>query len=180
MQVCRDIIKHLQTEPDSLCSIIPRDFWIWFRNQVPKQSVEVTKTEESKIVIVMLIMLFNVRGIVHIKFLPDNQSTKSTRRSHSVCFTQCMRRDASCGRTNCGCFTMLMNLLIIPWAPFSFWLIGTVPYRNNSPIYQILLSMIFFLFSIFKRIFKKTYFEGMEAIKRDIPEESFQHCIEAL
>ena len=36
--------------------------------------------------------------------------SKSTRRSCSICFTQCMRRDKSCGKTNRGCFTITMHL----------------------------------------------------------------------
>ena len=69
MQVCQDIIEHLQTEPD----LLYRDeAWVSEYDPETKQFVEVsdvTKAEESKTVKVMLIMFFNVRGIVQCKFL---------------------------------------------------------------------------------------------------------------
>ena len=53
--------------------------------------------------------------------------SKSTKRSCGFCFAQCARRDESCGRTNCGCFTMTMHLLPTPWTSGSSWLRKTWP-----------------------------------------------------
>ena len=109
--------------------------------------------------------------------------SKSTDKSCSVCFAHCSRRDKSCGRANCGCFTTTMRLLTMPWSFGSSWPKRKSPCWKNLPIQ--LAPCDFFLFPNLKGVIKGTRFEYMEVVKmnvttelRDIPEESFQHCIE--
>ena len=79
MQLCRDIIDHLQTEPNLLCRVITGDgigiFLIRPGNEVPKSSVEVSDIAEAKESnTVMLIPFFHVKEIVHSQFLPQSQT----------------------------------------------------------------------------------------------------------
>ena len=70
--------------------------------------------------------------------------SKSTKRACGFCFAQCVRRDESCGRTNCGCITTTMHLLTTPWASSSSSLRRTSLYWNNLPIHLILLHVTVF------------------------------------
>ena len=85
MQVCQDIIKHLQTEPDMLRRVITGDkTWIFEYDPETKcQSCQwkypmllrpkKARQSQSKVK-VMLITFFDVRGIVHSEFLPQGQT----------------------------------------------------------------------------------------------------------
>ena len=85
MQMCQDIIEHLQIEPDLLCRVITGDkTWIfeydpetkcqscqWKSVMLPKPK----KARQSKSKVkVMLITFLNVRGIIHSEFLPQGQT----------------------------------------------------------------------------------------------------------
>ena len=70
--------------------------------------------------------------------------SKFTERSCGIYFAQCARRDKGCGMTNCGCFTMTMHLLTMPWASNSSWLRRTSSCWNNLPIHLTLFHMTFF------------------------------------
>ena len=80
LQVCQDIIKHLQTEPDLLHRVITVDEpWIFeYDPETERQSCQwkslmslrPKKARQSK----SKVMFFDVRGIVHIAFLPQGQT----------------------------------------------------------------------------------------------------------
>ena len=85
MQVCQDIIKHLQTEPDLLLRVITGDeTWIFEYDPETKRqrcqwksptSPRPKKARQSKSKVkVTLITFFGVRGIVHSEFLPQGQT----------------------------------------------------------------------------------------------------------
>ena len=84
-QVCQDIIERLQTEPDLLRRVITGDEPQIFEYdpETERQSCQSKsptsprpkKVRQSKSKVkVMLIMFFNVRGIVHSEFLPRGQT----------------------------------------------------------------------------------------------------------
>ena len=83
MQVCQDIIEHLETEPDLLRRVITGDeTWIfeydpetkcqscqWKSQTSPRPNLK-ARPSKSKVK-VMLITFFDVRRIVHSEFLPQ-------------------------------------------------------------------------------------------------------------
>ena len=83
VEVCQDILEHLQTEPDLLQRVITGDeSWIFEYDPETKcQSLQwkclllprKARQSRSKIKL-MLITFFNVRGIVHMKFLSQGQT----------------------------------------------------------------------------------------------------------
>ena len=80
LQVCQDIIERLQTEPDLFRRVITVDEpWIFeYDPETERQSCQwkslmslrPKKARQSK----SKVMFFNVRGIVHIEFLPQGQT----------------------------------------------------------------------------------------------------------
>ena len=85
MQMCQDIFKQLQNEPDLLRRVIIGDeTWIFEYNPEAKRqssqwksptSQRPKKTRQSKSKVkVMLITFFDVRGIVHREFLQQGQT----------------------------------------------------------------------------------------------------------
>ena len=128
MEVCQDILEHLQTEPDLLQRVITGDeSWIFeYDLETKHQSLQwkclsslrpkKAKQLRSKIKL-MLITFFNTRGIVHKEFLPQGQTINQhvykeilQHLLHSVC----MRRGMSCGRTMYDCFTRTIPQLTMP------------------------------------------------------------------
>ena len=198
MQLCQDIIEHLQTEPDLLHRVITGDETCIFeynletKHQSCQWKSDVAEAEKARWskskVKVLLIMFFDVRGIVHSEFLPQGQM-----------ISQQVYKD-------------ILRLLLRSvhekrwelWQDKS-WLLhhDNAPAHNALSIQQFLakknIAVLeqppyspdltphnFFLFPKLKGIIKGTRFEGMEAIKRavmtelrGVPDESFQQCIEA-
>ena len=84
VEVCQDILEHLQTEPDLLQRVITGDeSWIFeYDLETKRQSLQWKclssprpKARQSRPKIkLMLIAFFDVRGIVHMKFLPQGQT----------------------------------------------------------------------------------------------------------
>ena len=80
--MCQDIIERLQTEPDLLCGVITGGWIFEYNLETKRQScqwksdvAEAEKARWSKSKVkVLLIMFFDVRGIVHSEFLPQGQT----------------------------------------------------------------------------------------------------------
>ena len=94
--------------------------------------------------------------------------SKSTDKSCSVCLAQCFRRDKSCGRANCGCFTTAMHLLTMPWYSDSSWPKRKSPCWNSLPINLTLLHVTFFFSPSSRGVIKGTRIEDMEIAKMDV------------
>ena len=85
VEVCQDILEHLQTEPDLLQRVITGDeSWIFeYDPETKRQSLQwkcpssprpkKARQSRSKIKL-MLIAFFDARGIVHMEFLPQGQT----------------------------------------------------------------------------------------------------------
>ena len=161
-------------------------------NQAPELSMEESdvsgakesKTVKAKKVKVVSITFFNVRGIVHCEFLPQDQ-TINQQVYREILWR--LLRDKSCGKPNSVCFTTTMHLLTMPWAYGSSWLrtFSCSTCWNNLPIHLTLLRVTFY-FPKLKGVIKGTRFDNVETIKRSVTteirgilEESFQQCIEA-
>ena len=99
MQMCQDVIELLQTEPDLLRRVMTDDeTWIFEYNPETKRqrcqwkspvSLRPKKARQSKSKIkVMLIMFFDVRGIIHSEFLSQGQTiskqTETSRKGVTV------------------------------------------------------------------------------------------------
>lgn len=167
MQVCLDILSHFKTKPDLLGRVITGDeSWIFNYNPETKcQSLQrkrpllprLRKAQQS----VMLSTFFNVKGIVHYKFLSQGQTISvSTERYCRVCLIQCTRRGKICIKKNHDCFTLTMCLLTMPWASDSSWLRRTLLCWSNLPIYPTWLCGIIFSPKL-KGIIKETHFEDV-------------------
>uniref|UniRef100_A0A3B5AEK4 Tc1-like transposase DDE domain-containing protein n=1 Tax=Stegastes partitus TaxID=144197 RepID=A0A3B5AEK4_9TELE len=71
MQVFQDILEGLETKPDLLGRIITGDE-SWILEYNPETKCQSLQQSKSKVK-VMLITFFDVRGIIHCKFLPQGQ-----------------------------------------------------------------------------------------------------------
>ena len=87
--VCQNITKGLEAEPDLLNSIITGDeTWVFeYDPETKRQSCEwksygsprpVKAMKLKSKVKVMLIMFFDIQGIVHFEFLPQGQTVNQT------------------------------------------------------------------------------------------------------
>ena len=176
MQVCQDIIKHLQTEPELLRSHHwwwDMDFWVWPRNQAPELSVKVSniaEAEESKTVKIKSQshvdhVLWCQRHIIHSEFLPQGQTINQRVYKDPAAFASLSAREemrvvagqiVAASPQQCTCSQRPAH---------SSWPRRTLPYGNNLPIHLILLRVTFF-FSPSSR--GSPHFEGMKAIKRAV------------
>ena len=82
VQVCQDILKELETEPHMLSRVaMIEESWIYEYNPLTKQqglewkSALSPRPEKARLfelkIKAMLIVFFDVHGIVHIEFLPQ-------------------------------------------------------------------------------------------------------------
>ena len=109
----------------------------------------VAKTEVSKTVKVMLITIFDGKGIATVSFCHRGQMTNQQvyKRPSTECFTQCARRDETGGRMNCERFAMTMHLLTISWLFGNSWITILLCWKN-LPIHLNSLQVTFFFFLI--------------------------------
>ena len=85
VQVCQDILKQLEITPDLLSRVVTGDeSWIFECNPLTKQqslewkSASSPRPKKARLfkskIKVMLIVFFDVHGIVHLEFLPQGQT----------------------------------------------------------------------------------------------------------
>ena len=199
VQVCQDILKQLEITPDLLSRVVTSDeSWIFKYDPLTKrQSLEWKSASsprpkkarlfKSKIK-VMLIVFFDVHGIVHLKFLPQGQTINQNvykdilrRLMHSV-----REKRRELWETKSWLLhhdnAPAHNALSIQ----QFLAENNIAVLEQPPYSPDLAPCDFFLFPKLKRVIKGTRFQDSKAITtavtkklRAIPMESFQKCIEA-
>ena len=199
VQVCQDILKQLEITPDLLSRVVTGDeSWIFEYDPLTKrQSLEWKSASsprpkkarlfKSKIK-VMLIVFFDVHGIVHLEFLSQNQiinqnvykdilrrlmrSVREKRRELWETKSWLLHRDNAPAH----------NALRIR----QFLAENNIAVLEQPPYSPDLAPCDFFLFPKLKGVIKGTSFQDSKAITtavtkelRAIPMKSFQKCIEA-
>ena len=199
VQVCQDILKQLEITPDLLSRVVTGDeSWIFEYDPLTKrQSLEWKSASsprpkkarlfKSKIK-VMLIVFFDVHGIVHLEFLPQGQTINQN--VYKDILRRLMRSVREKRRELWETKSWLLhhdnapahNALSIR----QFLAENNIAVLEQPPYSPDLAPCDFFLFSKLKGVIKGTRFQDSKAITtavtkelRAIPMESFQKCIEA-
>ena len=198
--VCLDITKHLEAKPDLLNSVIAGDeTWVFEYNPETKRQSREWKSygsprpmrarkSKSKVK-VMLIVFFDIQGIDHFKFLPQDQTVNQTvykeifwrlvrsvgdkRRSLWEANTWALHHDNAPTRTALSISQFLAERNI-----------ATLEHPSYFPD---LAPRDFFLFPKIKSVLKGTHFSDIDSIKKavttelkKIPENVFQEYFESL
>ena len=137
--------RTIQTWPGESLLVMNRGY----SNTIPRPNGRVVsekaRMSKSKIK-VMLIAFFDIKGIVHLEFLPQGQTV------NQYVYNEILRRlrrsvwdkrRGICGRTTPGCFTMTTPLLTVPWTSDSFCRRGTCQLWSNPRIRQTWPLVIF-------------------------------------
>ena len=199
VQVCQDILKQLEITPDLLSRVVTSDeSWIFEYDPLTKrQSLEWKSASsprpkkarlfKSKIK-VMLIVFFDVHGIVHLEFLPQGQTINQN--VYKDILQRLMRSVREKRRELWETKSWLLhhdnapahNALSIR----QFLAENNIAVLEQPPYSPDLAPCDFFLFPKLKGVIKGTRFQDSKAITtavtkelRAIPMESFQKCIEA-
>ena len=199
VQVCQDILKQLEITPDLLSRVVTSDkSWIFKYDPLTKrQSLEWKSASsprpkkarlfKSKIK-VMLIVFFDVHGIVHLEFLPQGQTTNQN--VYKDILRRLMRSVREKRRELWETKSWLLhhdnapahNALSIR----QFLAENNIAVLEQPPYSPDLAPCDFFLFPKLKGVIKGARFQDSKAITtavmkelRAIPMESFQKCIEA-
>lgn len=99
-------------------------------------------------------------------------TSSSAKRSCSVCFVQCARRDNSCGRKICGCYSIITHVLTL--SIWQFLVSDDQLTRFNCVWFIYFISS----FPKLKVVIKSTHLEDVEDIAMTVnPYESFQECM---
>ena len=197
--MCQDILKQLEITPDLLSRVVTGDeSWIFEYDPLTKrQSLEWKSASsprpkkarlfKSKIK-VMLIVLFDVHGIVHLEFLPQGQTINQN--VYKDILRRLMRSVREKRRELWETKSWLLhhdnapahNALSIR----QFLAENNIAVLEQPPYSPDLAPCDFFLFPKLKGVIKGTRFQDSKAIitavtkeLRAIPMESFQKCIEA-
>ena len=199
VQVCQDILKQLEITPDLLSRVVTDDeSWIFKYDPLTKrQSLEWKSASsprpkkarlfKSKIK-VMLIVFFDVHGIVHLEFLPQGQTINQN--VYKDILRRLMRSVREKRRELWETKSWLLhhdnapahNALSIR----QFLAENNIAVLEQPPYLPDLAPCDFFLFPKLKGVIKGTRFQDSKAITtavtkelRAIPMKSFQKCIEA-
>ena len=199
VQVCQDILKQLEIIPDLLSRVVTGDeSWIFEYDPLTKrQSLEWKSASsprpkkarlfKSKIK-VMLIVFFDVHGIVHLEFLPQGQTINQN--VYKDILRRLMRSVREKRRELWETKSWLLHHDNAP-APNAlsirqFLAENNIAVLEQPPYSPDLAPRDFFLFPKLKEVIKETRFQDSKTITtavtkelRAIPMESFQKCIEA-
>ena len=185
VEVCQDILEHLQTEPDLLQRVITDDeSWIFdYDPETKRQSLQWKCPSSPKPKKARQSRSQNQAHADRILRCERNrphgvlatgvtQSTSmSTKRSCGACFVQCARRGASCGRTTHGWFTRTTCQLTMPLSIRRFLAERNVTVVDHPPYSLDLAPCDFFLFPKLKEVIKGVRFLDMEVIKKAVTTE---------
>lgn len=197
MEVCQDILECIDTEPDLLQRVITGDeSWIFeYDPETKRQSLQwkspgsprPVKARQSRSQIkLMLIVFFDVRGIVHMEFLP--QGTTVNQHVYREVLRRLLRSVREKRRELWGANSWLLhhdnapahNALSIR----QFLAERNVTVLDQPPYSPDLAPCDFFLFPKLKEVIKGVRFPDVDDIRRAvttelrrIPEESFQGCM---
>ena len=199
VQVCQDILKQLEITPDLLSRVVTGDeLWIFEYDPLTKQqslewkSASSPRPKKARLfkskIKVMLIVFFDVHGIVHLEFLPQgqtiNQNVYKDILQHLMCSVREKRREL---------WETKSWLLHHDNAPAhnalsirQFLAENNIAVLEQPPYLPDLAPCDFFLFPKLKGVIKGTRFQDSKAITtavtkelQAIPMKSFQKCIEA-
>jgi len=199
LQVCKDILERLDTEPDLLRRVITGDeSWVFeYDPETKRQSLQwksLTSPRPKKArmsksnVKVMLITFFDVKGIVHMEFLPQGQTI------NQHVYKDILKRLLRAVREKRQDLWQTKSwLLHHDNAPAhnalsvrQFLAEKNITVLEQPPYSPDLAPCDFFLFPKLKGVIKGTRFADVDAIKRAvtvelrrIPRESFQGCMDA-
>ena len=199
VEVCEDILQRVETEPDLLERVITGDeSWIFeFDPETKRQSLQwkcpgsprPKKARQSKSQVkLMLIAFFDIRGIVHMEFLPQGHTINQ--HVYKEILRRLLRSVREKRRELWENKSWLLhednapahNALSIR----QFLAQKQIAVLEQPPYSPDLAPCDFFLFPKLKGVIKGTHFSDVEAIKtavtaelRRIPAESFQKCMEA-
>ena len=199
VQVCQDILKQLEITPDLLSRVVTGDeSWIFEYDPLTKRQSPEWKSASSprpkkarlfkSKIKVMLIVFFDVHGIVHLEFLPQGQTINQN--VYKDILRRLMRLVREKRRELWETKSWLLhhdnapvhNALSIQ----QFLAENNIAVLEQPPYLPDLAPCDFFLFPKLKGVIKGTRFQDSKAITtvvtkelRAIPMESFQKCIEA-
>ena len=199
VQVCLDIVKQLEITPDLLSRVVTGDeSWIFEYDSLTKQqslewkSASLPRPKKARLfkskIKVMLIVFFDVHGIVHLEFLPQGQTINQN--VYKDILRRLMRSVREKTRELWETKSWLLhddnapayNALSIR----QFLAENDLAVLEQPPYSPDLAPCDFFLFPKLKGVIKGTRFQDSKAITtavtkelRAIPMESFQKCIKA-
>ena len=199
VEMYQNVLEHLQTEPDLLQRVITGDeSWIFeYDLETKRQSLrwkcpsspKPNKARQSRFKIkLMLIAFFNVRGIVHMEFLPQGQTINQ--HVYKEILQRLLRSVREKRRELWQDNAWLLHQDNAP-AHNALSICQFLTKRNitvlDHPLYsRDLAPCEYFLLPKLKEVIKGVRFLDMEAIKKAvttelkrIPEESFQEYMEA-
>ena len=192
--VCQDITEHLEAEPDLLNSVITGDeAWVFkYDPETKRQSHEwksygspkPKKARKSKSKVkLMLIVFFDIQGIVHFEFLPQGQTVNQT------VYKEILRRLVKSVRdkrwslweTNAWALHHDNAPAHTALSICQFFAERNIATLVHSPYSPNLAPCDFFLFPKIKSVLKGTHFSDIDSIKKavttelkKIPENAFQ------
>ena len=199
VQVCQDILKQLEITPDLLSRVVTGDeSWIFKYDPLTKRqslkwkSASSPRPKKARLfkskIKVMLIVFFDVHGIVHLEFLPQGQTINQN--VYKDILRRLMRSVREKRRELWETKSWLLHHDNAP--AHNALSIRQFLAENNSAVLEQppyspdLASCDFFLFPKLKGVIKGIRFQDSKAITtsvtkelRAIPMESFQKCIEA-
>ena len=197
--VCQDITEHLEAEPDLLNTIITGDeTWVFKYDPETKRqccewqsygSPRPVKAWKLKLkVTVMLIVLFDIQGIIHFEFLPQGQTVNQT--IYKDIFWHLMKSVCDKRQSLWEVHAWMLHHDNAP-AHQALSICQFLAERNiatlkYTPPFSNLALCDFFLFPKIKSVLKETQFFDVDSIKmavmtelKKITENAFQQCIES-